>query len=241
MPDSPDWSKYLPLSKRYSLQDLGELAARLKSLDVYDRRGEVIWWEDWSGGVGRWTVSGVGAGFGVTLDASIWYLSPYSAKIKAGSGATKSVVMWTFLAPLHLTKLGIEIAFVTSNDFSHLNLSLYRYDGAMLTKAEVRLSYADSELLYLDENAAYVEFATEVSIPLVSNLFHQFKLVVDEELDEYVRVLFNETEYDLSGIAARTEANTATARTYLAIELVSSVVTNAIIYCGQVLVTSNEP
>jgi len=45
MPDAPDWYKYLPGSDRYILEDMGELAARLRSPITYDRRGEVLYFD----------------------------------------------------------------------------------------------------------------------------------------------------------------------------------------------------
>jgi len=241
VPDSPDWSKYLPLSKRYSLQDLGELAARLKSLNVYDRRGEVIWWEDWCSGINHWSALKQGTNADVYLVGSIRYLSPFVARLDAGITLERSITLFSYLSPLHLSKIGVEIAFAPFSEFSYLQLSLHRYDGSVLTKAEVRLSDDTDELLYLNSSGTYQSFASDIAIVQLPNLFHNLKLVVDFDTDEYLRALYDETEYDLSGIAARTEVSTTEARTYLAIQLVSTLVTSASMYCGQVLVTSNEP
>ncbi|GAG01299.1 unnamed protein product, partial [marine sediment metagenome] len=60
--DMPDDYKWLPGSTRFPLSDIGELAVRLGSLCSYDRRGEVIFIDDFGHGVNGYVLSHVGTG-----------------------------------------------------------------------------------------------------------------------------------------------------------------------------------
>ena len=57
----PDYGGAAPLATVYTLQDLAELAARLGSIDVFDRRGNVLLLDDFESGIKKWLFGGTGS------------------------------------------------------------------------------------------------------------------------------------------------------------------------------------
>ena len=63
----PDWGLRGGKATVFPLTDMAELAARLRSIDVYDRAGDVIALDDFQSGIDQWEHSGSGSGKNTTF------------------------------------------------------------------------------------------------------------------------------------------------------------------------------
>ncbi|GAI56753.1 unnamed protein product, partial [marine sediment metagenome] len=50
----PDFGMYQIAKTIYRLADMGELAVRLGSIVTHDRRGDVIWMDNFDSGIAKW-------------------------------------------------------------------------------------------------------------------------------------------------------------------------------------------
>ena len=239
--DLPDNYPWMPGSSRYPMPDMGELAARLGSPVIYDRRGEVVWLDIFNNGLANWLVVESGTGASVKITATDTDLGPYAAKLTGGSDGAREAALIRRFPITSLHKVGFEVSvYYTSTSFDYIQMDLIRYDGTNQHEATIRISTPATQE-YRDSAAALIGFATKDVLASTKPIYHNLKLVVDMDNDEYVRFLYDDVEYDLSGIAIRVQASAAQAQHYAQFSVHSDSGQNDIVQVGRVIITGNEP
>ena len=197
----------VPIGPVYTLSDLGELAARLGSPVTFDRRGNVIWYDSFEGGMsksGAW--GGVGGSFEITNARA--RTGECSVHITTGLANYGEVVTWcTFSA---LTNFGGEASFIFPEwGEEHYQLMFTIYDGTYLYYPHVRWNTRDAAvspntLFYYTDTGVWAPFG-QLVLPYLANeyLFNTVKLVVDTTNNRYIRFIANGMEYDLSAYTLR--------------------------------------
>lgn len=208
MPDRPDWSKYLPGSERHSLEDLSELAARLWTPVVYDRRGEVIWMDQFDHGLSNYRTMLGGGSDSVTLIADYPHYGGYAAKLLTTGQALRLAGLRLYAIPPVENKWGIEVGVNFRTIYDSFTLDFQYYSGTYYHEAYILLDYANDNIQVKDDGS-FVEVATLGKTVSFYGMIHHLKLVVDFENDVYVRALFNSREFDLSEYVVKTTSNTA--------------------------------
>ncbi|KKL21016.1 hypothetical protein LCGC14_2449700, partial [marine sediment metagenome] len=193
--DLPDWGALSAQATVYEVTDMGEMAVRLGSIVSHDRRGDVIWFDDFESGLSKWAASVFGAGSVVDLSVEQARHGRFSARLVAGSDDAKRCWITHRSAFAVLSRFGIEVSFNLATDIDLLQIYYYLYNGTQLTLAVIQWIDATDTLQYLDDAGNWVTFATGVKIIQRDNLFHTGKLVVDAINNQYVRFLLNNVEY----------------------------------------------
>ena len=197
----PDWGISQPRKTVYPVTDLAELAARLGSINTFDRRGDTVWMDDFEDNINKWNYSGSGTGWAVALSTDQALHGAKSAKLTTGNAVTNS----TYIAKHHplpvSSRLGLEISFTTDTSLSYIQFGLAYSTGTSYREASIRYIPGEpGSLQYKDETGIWTEFAT-TTLPDVQSLFHTIKIVADLSSHKYTRVLLDNTEYDLSAHA----------------------------------------
>ena len=238
---TPDWGININQAVYSLREDLAELAARLSSPVTYDRGGVVVFMEDFSHGLDRWT-TGIG-GDGDTIDLSTAHTlsGPFSARLVAGSAVTPLAEIAYELPKQVPSGMGGEIAFAIDSETSIIELELCQYDGTGSLHGTVRYSPVDKTLAYRPAAGAYVPIATGVQLLTEAHVFHRMKLVVDLAAEEYVKVLLDDTAHSLAGIPLRTTGLGLAERFDILIWNRGIVGQTCAVYADRVIVTQNEP
>ena len=239
--DLPDWGALSAQSTVYEVTDLGELAARLGSINTFDRRGDVLLLDDFEAGIDKWEVIVGGSGDSVTLSSARARNGRYSALLTADSGVAPAALMLRQLPYPVLSRFGLEVSFNFDVPVARLAFLFQLEDGTNKTVFIVRWEDADGELQYQDSSGSYVAFATNVDPQVPETLFHTLKLVVDGVNGKYARVLYDNTEYDLGDIAAQVAASAVSPRLGVQIALTATVGQAQLVYADDVIITQNEP
>jgi hypothetical protein len=220
---------------------MAELAARLGSIDVYDRRGNVIWMDDFSKGKGAWAEGLYGTGAAIAIDTTYPKWPPFCLKMTGGSDAGRSCQIFNHVAPQVLGPVGLETSVAFFNAFSALRIAIIRYDGTNRYHAQIELNDASDKIYYYDSDGNYTELDDLPDLKDDYGEYHNIKLVTDLSTDTYVRFLLNQTSYDLSDYSMFSEANTEAAKVLVRLYFYSNTGSNAICRVGGVIVTQNEP
>lgn len=238
---APDFARYRRDSVTFPTLDLAELAARLGSIVTYDRRGDVIFLDDFEENLAAWTTFTAGTGGAVALDTTHARSPGQSVKLTSGSTGGASASIYEYLPYREAGRFGLEAHFTVDNNLLKLLFRLVFFSGTERRYFLVEYRPAQTELRVQSSNGAYVTIADDVSLRTSAGLFHAAKLVVDAPENEYVRFLLDNTEYDLSGIASNETADTA--QPYLDVFIGAEGIagTNAVVYVDDVIVTQNEP
>lgn len=103
-----DWSNTNPGTVSHGLTDLAELGARLGSPSRVDRRGYVVFYDDFSKGLGAWEIQAVSPGSYVRLCTFPVVTGPFSVVMNGGTYTYGSAGMRLYLIPAMTDKIGFE-------------------------------------------------------------------------------------------------------------------------------------
>ncbi len=250
----PDYSQpkptgSVPVGPVYTMTDMAELAARIAFgvPDTFDRRGNVIWADGFEDNIAKWYISGTGTGHGAALSVNAAQAGAKSGELITGSDAPGNHIDITKYMPYpFLSANGFEISFTYNANAQFYDFHLHLYDGDNLWAAEIRLSPSSlfgGELQLLTSAGSWQMIGIyELSAGSGNYLFNTLKMVVNFNTKKYVRVILNNTEYDLSLEAVRSSSYPAIAPVLI---VSFSVATNAAaartIYVDNAIITQNEP
>ena len=238
---TPDYGVTAGRATVYQLTDLGELAVRLGSPVSHDRRGDVIWWDDFEWGLNKWEPAFDGTGGSVALSTARSRNGRSSCLLTAGSDSLLTAEIDRRQALPSIARLGVEFSFANIGNFGYIELRCVARTTTGRNTFTVRWDDATNVLQYTDSTGGLVTFATGVNLAAVATLFHTLKMVFDVAATEYVRVILDSTQYDLSGIAGEQVVATTTPYLDLRIRLFGDAAQNDQAYIDDVILTQNEP
>ncbi len=239
--ETPDWGALSGQATVFPVTDLGELAARLGSIDRFDRRGDVIFMDDFADGLGKWVTGTAGTGAAADLSFSEVRNGMLSCRLLAGSDGTRQALIYRALSFPALSGMGLEVSFQIPPFTEEIQFLFSLYDGVNFNDFRVIWRDTDDDLQYRDSNGDHVTFQAGVDLSIWSSLFHVMKMVVDADAKTYVRVILDDQEYSLAGIAAEQSANATLPMLRPRIQNHGRAGANDVVYLGDVIVTQNEP
>jgi len=204
------WSTKYRMVTVFGQIDTGELAARLGSINTFDRRGNIVWMDDFEHTSTKWTTGGTGAPRSVDLSAAYSRTGNCSMKLSTG-GALAGHVYLTKWAPLQkLGKIGLEASFTLDSDTKEFAIAFLVYTGTHLYRAMCRYSKEDKTFDYETAPDTWTNKLSDVGLAASDITFHTMKLVIDTDKGEYVRLLCDTHSMDLSGISIYSVEDTDT-------------------------------
>jgi hypothetical protein len=242
----PDYSAPAPIGQIpkptvYTLSDMAELAARLGSIVTFDRRGDVIWLDDFEDNINKWVQSAVGTGGSIGLSNDAARSGSMSAKLVTPSDALLAARLYRdFLYP-EVGKIGAEISFTINNNLDFFQLGLQFWTETKYTNSLLRYLPSEKALYYVDSNNVQRVILSNVNLFAVTPLFHTLKLVVDIKTDKYIRVLLDSYYVDMSEIACPTYTGVYTKDFDCQITAMGKAGLNIAIYVDDFILTQNEP
>lgn len=236
-----DWSKYRPSSSTYSLSDLAEHAARLGSIDTFDRRGDILEMDDFEHGITKWSYEGYGAGAIAKASPTHARSRSYSMEMIVGKSPGEGVIATWRLPYPRLSRIGLELSFAMGHNLWRFYWAIEYYDGENDHSFRIRYDNVSYLLSYYDSTGGETTFATQVKLYNAPTLFNYLKLVADLTENKYHRVLVNEVEYDISSKAGYTTPDNAIPHLEIVIQAFGILDTNLSSYVDDVIVTQDEP
>lgn len=238
---TPDWGVTAGAQTIFQLTDLGELAARLGSPITHDRRGDVIWWDDFEWSLNKWSTSLFGTGAAVALSTARARNGQTSALLTGGSDGGRAAQLTHYSPFVTLGRLGGEISFSLGGTIDEVGVILYVYTGSQLQQYQVEWDDATNTWRYLSAPATFTALTPTRDLLAVASLFHTMKLVIDAEAGEYVRLLADDITFDLSGASGVVSANAAAPAVAISPYINSRGGSNDTVYMDDAILTQNEP
>ena len=237
----PDWGLVGPKTTTYGLDDMGELAVRLGSPDLFDRRGDVVALTDFRDGLGALEWVGAGPGAKVKLVTSMGRQGAYCVSLQAGLNAGGWAAIYESFPIQRVCALGFEFSFSVQMNTAAIRNFVRWFDGANQYTGLVGYDHVAQNLWYRDAEGAAIVFAPNVLLNESGEPEHTVKLVVDMLDQQYVRVMLDSSVYDLKGIGLWKVANSSSPHmTVWALHDGDGSV-NVESYVDNVIVTRNEP
>lgn len=201
MRGQPDWGAMRPLGVMATMADVGELAARLGSRCVYDRRGNVYYWDDFEGTVNRFRTNTTGVGVAPILNSAYSLSGSQCVHLDSVGIGRSEMLVWAGV--LNSKSLGVEIAFGLTGFLDFFDVYFTYNAAATRLRGLVRIrmnpitgnSY-DVQIML--PGLVFQDIVTDVAIPTPDYGWGHLKLVCDFDSGYYNRLLFDAGEYDLS-------------------------------------------
>lgn len=242
----PDYSAskpvgQVPVGPVYTSSDTGELAVRLGSPVSFDRRGNVIWLDDFENNINKWVQYAVGTGGSIGLSNGAARNGAMSAKLITPSDALLAARLYRdFLYP-EVGKIGGEISFTINNNLDFFQLGLQFWTETKYTHSLLRYLPSEKALYYVDSTSVLKVILSNANLFATTPLFHTLKLVVDIKTDKYVRALLDSYYVDMSEIACPTSTGVYTKDFNCQITAMGKAGLNVTIYVDDFILTQNEP
>lgn len=237
----PDYTTKYRMATVFGQIDNSELAARIGSVNTFDRRGNVVFIDDFEGSTLFWESATSGTDADVSIVADRGKLGSQSCKLTAGDGATGQAYIYRLLGAQVLGKLGIESSFTIDSDTTRVDLELRYYDGINYHSGMVRYVKASDKFQIWDTTLGYVDVLTSYSLDFLNTAFHTMKLVIDIDTKKYVRLLVNNQSIDLSAYTLKEYADATKTSIRFGIYHVSAEASAAPIWVDNIIITQNEP
>lgn len=237
-----DYGVGTPTATVHTLSDMAELAARLGSPDTFDRRGNVLWYDDFEGGIEKWGFGSVPPGGALEWSSESSKTGRFSAKLTAPAALGGVSHMWCRLAYPLTARLGMEIAFsLPVANLALITLQLQLYLSRVGHLAMLAYDGTTRSLSYFERDAGEVALTPPVNLGTFANYFHVLKVVVDIETSEYVRAVLDNYEWDLSGEKLQDYIAPAYDELLGIFGLLVDTVTQPHVLVDNCIVTMNEP
>jgi len=237
----PDYGLYTQTPVASGISDPGEAAARLGSINVYDRRGWTVWMDDFEGPLLKWAAySDVGQVNPVLSTQESW-MGSQSVRFDTTLIADKKVWLSRSFPLTRLGKVGIEAFFLLNTrtpGYQRFRVSIY--DGVNIPTGD----------LYLDWQAKTATIVTTDGDKVVmTKCFNDgpirtwmpVKLVVDMDTDLYTRLIIGPQEVDLSMYHMVSAGLSSDKVLWVSISLNSSNIAAHWSYIDNFILTQNEP
>lgn len=236
-----DYGIYSETPVATGIADPGEAAARLGSINVYDRRGWTVWMDDFEAPAIRWKPYSLSGGVDPILDTVQALRGAQSVYCSTGATAgSKSYIKRKF--PLFRRgKVGIEIWLggnTTSPGYAYMKADMA--DGVNISTAEWRL-YIDTNKLYIVSGRAEVLVSSRVFALITDKLFIPIKIVADMDTDLFTRIMAGPDETDISAYPLGTSLPAATDYVDIEIGIVGADVAAMSAWLDNFILTQNEP
>jgi len=244
----PDYAQAKPVGSMavgpvYTSADVAELAARLGSIDTFDRRGNVIWMDNFDGGIEKW-------GYFTNFPRPKWLHIGHTGdgfcmevSRDAGVGNMQEVDH-TLPYPV-LSKIGLEVSCNFIWGIWTVELFIDCYTGTKWYGGRVRYDFISKILsIAVDPWDARQELPSLGELIALGgiSIFHNIKLVCDFATGKYERLVIDGVKYDLTSYYLWEEDSDVVP--HLAVEYYidnASAIGQCQSYLDSVIVTQNEP
>jgi len=237
----PDFGAYSAKQTIGSMADNAELAARLGSLVTFDRKGDVLWTDDFEDNAAKWLAAYVGG-------AGTWALSAVRALMGGSSGvlttaaaigATAEVIRRVFYPVV--SKVGFEIAFNFGAGAYPVEFKMTVDDRVNITEYLIRYNFNTSDLDLVTAGGAVISIDPNLVVHPAGTGFHLIKLTVDIATGHFEKVLIDDMSYDISAYGGQVIGLAVSAGVYLSALVTSTLAAGVNMFLDNAIFTQNEP
>lgn len=211
--DYPDFGVSDTVQSKSIVTDMGELAARLGAPNVFDRMGNLVWFEQFEYGMGLWTLTTTGNGVTPVLVAYPYLYKPHAVKLAGTSGNTGTSSIAIKLHLPYESALGIEFAFNPDFRATEIEFDGYVYTGSQYLSFGVVFKLKAGTIGVGKQGGGYNTVYTDALGYVKTDSFNIVKLVMDMENGVYKRLMFGTLDIDVKDLAFH--VGTSTTRPYL--------------------------
>lgn len=221
---------------------LTELAARMGIPDLYERRGDIVWYDGFESGVVGWDTAALGTGAQIIVSAEATYQKDYSCKLIGGSDGERTAQIDGRVAVLSTSaRTGVQVALNHSSNVYALSLELTIYHTDKSYTGKIVYHHDDQDLQYIDSEGNEQTLGEPYGLNSWGYLFNLWKLVINPDTGMYERLYLNDDLFDLTAYALDEGVYIGATGVKIVIKVVSRDGVNSYTFVDDVMITTNEP
>jgi len=237
----PDYGAYQTKTVGATLADMGDLAVRLGSIVEYDRRGDIVYLDNFENTILKWDRLGVGGGT-AALSSGEAKSGSQSVKLNTAAVLVCAINLLKSFVVLGTPRIGAEISLCNLGNNQDFLISLSYWSGAAGHRAVMRYDHSLGNIEVEDTALGnWVVVAHVGAMRLAEHLFYPFKIVADFNTNRYIRCLFGGNEYDLSAILLPPQLLAGGAYYRVGITLNNDLAIAQAAWVDNFILTQNEP
>lgn len=221
--------------------DLAELAARLQSINTYDRRGAVIWMSDFEHGLQGTECGASDAGCDWFISAARSYHGAYSLKLDPSSEEDSYVEWGRVIHFMLVGQLGLEATISTDSDPDGIRLKMLYFDGDIQQRAELHYDPATGNWTIRTGETTWVTILEGFKIQQGESAWNPIKLVIDVDNGRYVRAQMSKQAVDISAYPLYGLSSKNLGQLIVRVMAYGAPATHGPIFVDGIIVTQNEP
>lgn len=238
--DYPDFAATILNQSAPNISDLSELAVRLGAVNRFDRTGNVLYQDDFSHGLGNWSPNAYPAEAYPQLSAEYFSTVPYATLLKTTTDEGSYSGMIRYFPFPFQSILGFEFHYKAETDFERLMFTAEIYTGTHRLIVSVQIRDNDGELIIYEPGGPYTKIDDINPYNSPNGQFHVIKLVVDCINEKYVRLIFDESDYNLSQYSIKKLVNTTASKMYNLFYLLCDTGVSESVWIDNFIITMNE-
>ena len=236
-----DYGIGAPGSTIYIVQDLAELAARIGSVDTFDRRGNIIWMTNFEDGIHGWIKE---------ANRPLSTLSWSAESARNGSFCMKvtmelpkiSWVKASYRLPLLVfSRAGVEFGFDCHFGMTIFIIRHRLYDGTRIHEAGVEWNALGGTMWYWGTDECWHELEPAYPLKREAHLYHIAKLVIDPATGRYVRFILDNAFWDMKDLSYFRDTDPSRPCIIPSIEFTAEIGEAVVSYVNHAIITQNEP
>lgn len=238
----PDWGLVGPRTTTYGLDDMGELAVRLGSPVVWDRRGDVIFYDNYENGLGRVQITEVGLSAAHNITCyNVWH-GDYALELIVGDDDPVSYTLLSYELPRpNPSGLGFEVWFSMADHIEIFQMSFRWMEAPFYYVAGIRYDHPNQLVQYLNQANVWTTILTGFVLRECNKPVHNMKLVSNVSARQYNRLIIDNVTYDMTGLQDGRFAYAGQGYLDLHIYITSESGFHPTITLDNIIFTENEP
>lgn len=232
---------YQAASEPIEMINRADLAARLGSIVTFDRRGDVVCFDDFEAAIIRGTVVGGAYPYGIFLTSETAKSGSQCIRLRPADAADAVVSIHQFNSALVTSRLGAEASFTMPVGEAYIYLYLARHTTTLSEAGGVEFEWQTGKLYYHNAAGGLTYFATIYTPYAHIKVFHTAKLVINFAEKKYVRFLFGDIEIDMSEYAIESYGFVVAPHVVREFGVTNKLGDEVVVYADDFILTQNEP
>lgn len=237
----PDFGMYAVKDATVSISDMGEVAARLGSIVIFDKRGDVVDFDNFEEPVLKAKYTDRDYPFGVHLTNEAARSGCQSVRMRPRDIIEDTAFFQKFATPLATSKLGVEVSFTAPLQHAYVYAGIVLYTPAAEKTACILLDTRLRNLYYYNEEGDPILIGSFTNIHPLRYLFYTLKLVVNFDTNKYARCLFSNQEWDLSAHSIQVTPRELVPYFTYCLTFENQTTSENVIYVDDFILTQAEP
>ena len=233
--------QYGSVLKTVATNEEGFILIKELPLLTYDRKGDVIWWDDFEDGINKWGYAPPNYPYIPPLSLHTAREGGQSLMLRADPDTGVYNMIWKYIPTLQPAPYGFEFSYAVSSYAHQVKQELFYFDGTTLWLAKIYYDQPTNTFYYLNSSNEYVALTPSLELYADWRAFHTQKLVINPGSGKYVKLIVNGYTFDMSTISLYNYASSEAAHLYISIWNTATGAAKADIYIDHVVVTSSEP